>query len=305
MLDEEAINSYLRAGKISAEVKKRARSFVKEGMSMLELAEKIENEIKELGGSLAFPVNLSIGSIAAHFSPLTDSQDKITKNGILKIDIGVHVNGYIADTAFSIDMDGENEDLVKAAEEAVNRVKESIYPGVKISQISEILEKTIKSYGAVPIRNLTGHGLDRYKLHTGINIPSVTSLMIRGSIPPNSAVAIEPFATKGAGYVTEGDIVGIYSLKSIPSKKLKNLGSDAKTLYEKIYRERGELPFSERWYSSSVGVSNFRRLMRELTLNGISQYYPILVEVTGSQVAQFEESFLLLDKEVIVYTEEK
>lgn len=303
-LDEEAINSYLKAGRISAEVKRRARYLVRKGKSILELAEEIEKEIYQLGGSLAFPVNLSVGPIAAHFSPLVDSVD-IIDSGILKVDIGVHVNGYIADTAFSIDLDGENEDLVKAVEEAVEKVKETIFPGIKISQISEVIEKTIKSYGVVPIKNLTGHGLDRYRLHTGVSIPSVTSFLTKGSILPNSAIAIEPFATRGAGYVVDGKMVGIFSLKSSNLKKLKNLENDARSLYERIYGERGELPFSERWYSASIGVHNFRRIMQELTKNGLAHQYPILVEVSGSQVAQFEESFLILDKEVIVYTEEK
>jgi len=304
-LDQGIINSYLKAGRISAEAKKRARALIRENISLLELAERIENEIRSMGGSLAFPVNLSIGSTAAHFSPLADSTEKLETNGILKVDIGVHVDGYIADTAFSIDLSGENEDLVKAAEEAVERVKEAIFPGIKISQISSIIEKAIKSYGAEPIRNLTGHGLDRYRLHTGLSIPNASSFTVRGVLLPNSAVAIEPFSTKGVGYVIDGKFVGIFSLKSVPSKKLRDLKDETRSLYERIFRERGELPFSERWYAKEVGLMRFREMIHEMVKRGVAQQYPVLIEASNSQVAQFEESFLLLEKEVIAYTAEK
>lgn len=303
--DEEAIKSYLKAGKISADVKKRAKAIIKEGARLLDIAEEIERSIKEQGGDLAFPVNLSFGNIAAHYSPIAYSMDKLEGKGILKVDIGVHVGGYIADTAISIDLSGENEDLVKASEEAIERVKNTIYPGIKISQLSEIIEKTIRSYGAVPIRNLTGHGLDRYKLHTGLSIPNVNTFGIRGSLQKNSAVAIEPFATRGTGYVVDGDFIGIYSLHNIPSKKLKGLTEDAKNLYEIIFNERRELPFSERWYVSKIALVKFRDSLSELVNKGVAQEYPVLIEVSGSQVAQYEESFLLLDREVIAYTAEK
>ncbi|MEM0020921.1 MAG: type II methionyl aminopeptidase [Fervidicoccaceae archaeon] len=304
-LAPEVINAYLKAGKIASEVKRRARGLVRKGVSLFSLAQEIEGIIRELGGSLAFPVNLSIGSIAAHYSPLLDSKEVLEAGGILKIDIGVHVNGYIADTAISIDLDGENEDLIKAAQEAVERVREILHPGVKLSLIGETIERVIRSYGATPIRNLTGHGLERFKLHTGLSIPNVSSFGIRGSINSNSAVAIEPFSTKGKGYVVDGKVIGIYSLKSVPPKKLKSISNESRSIYERIYQEREELPFSERWYASEQNFHIFRNAVSELLRNGAAQQYPVLIEISGSQVAQAEESFLILDKEVITYTSEK
>src|SRR3989339_515922 len=62
-------NKIKKAGKIAKEVKDYAKSFIKKDMSLLEIAEKIENKIIELGGKMAFPTNLSINEIAAHYTP--------------------------------------------------------------------------------------------------------------------------------------------------------------------------------------------------------------------------------------------
>ena len=103
-MDSEKI---IKAGKIASQVRENARQFIKKGMPLLEIAEKIENEIVKLGGKPAFPTNLSINEIAAHYTPSYD--DKTIATGLLKIDLGVHINGYIADTAFSMDLENSEK----------------------------------------------------------------------------------------------------------------------------------------------------------------------------------------------------
>lgn len=303
-MDQYVIDSYLQAGKIASQVKKFAKSIIKPEVKLVDIANLIEKKILELGGNLAFPCNLSIGDVAAHFSPLYDYDGKIPNFGVLKVDLGVHVNGYIADTAFSIDLSGEHEDLVNASKEAVERALEIIKPGIKISQIGEIIEKTILRYGFKPIRNLTGHQLDRYKLHAGISIPNTSGFFnIKGKLPENSAFAIEPFATNGVGYVVDNELATIYSLNALSDKKIKSLPEHLATFYNVIYSKNRELPFNERNFVEHIEPTVFRIRIGELLERRVAIKYPVLIEASGSQVAQFEESVLVLEKESIVYTQ--
>ncbi len=299
---ENIIEKYLEAGKIVADIKKQIPQLVKPGMKYIELAEFIENKIIEKGGKPAFPCNISWAYEAAHYTPIVDDDKKIPDKGILKVDFGAHVDGYISDTSISIDLSGENEDLIKAVEEALDKVIEALYPGIRIEKISEIIEKTIESYGARPIRNLTGHSLDHYNLHAGVSIPNTKSTITRGVLKPGMALAIEPFATKGIGYVIDSNPITIYSIIRTPTKKNKGLSPQANNLYKSIYNDRKELPFTERWYIKNNNIKTVREAISQLFKKRFITGYPILVEASGSEVSQAEDSFLILEKEVIVYT---
>ena len=150
-MDKEKI---LKAGEISAEVKKYARTIIKKDVPLLEIAEKIEGKIVELGGKPAFPVNLSINEVAAHYTPAYD--DKTLASGLLKIDLGVHIDGWCADTAFSLDLEDneENKKLIQAAEDAVEAGIDVIQENIGLNEIGAAIEKTIKKHGFSPIVNL-------------------------------------------------------------------------------------------------------------------------------------------------------
>ncbi len=301
MLSEEAIEAYIKSGKIAREIKKKVKNLVKPGTSYKWLAEKIENEIRAMGGEPAFPCNLSMASEAAHYTPLIDDEKVMESIGILKVDFGVHVNGYISDTSVSIDLSGEHEDLVKATEEALEKALGIVRPGVKIRDIAETISKTISYYNARPIRNLTGHSLERYNLHSGVSIPNSPSIGVRGTLKAGMAVAIEPFATHGIGYVVDSPTITIYALRGAPIKR-KHLKGSLGRLFDIIYRDRRGLPFTERWYSTFMDKERLRETINEMLKKRLLHAYPVLVEASGSQVAQSEDSVLILEKETIAYT---
>ncbi|MEK6906579.1 MAG: M24 family metallopeptidase, partial [Nanoarchaeota archaeon] len=166
----------IQAGKITSEVREYARGIIKKDMLLLDIAEKIEGKIAELGGKPAFPVNLSINEIAAHYTPSYD--DKNIAYGLLKVDIGVHVDGWVADTAFSLDLENseENKKLIKSSEKALEQaikiIKESSKE-INTSEIGKKISETINSSGFNPVVNLSGHEIDRYNLHAGVTIPNI------------------------------------------------------------------------------------------------------------------------------------
>ena len=284
----------LEAGNIAKQVKEYAKTIVKKDIPLLELAEKIEEKILELGGKPAFPVNLSINNIAAHYTPSHD--DTTLAHGLLKVDLGVHIEGYIADTAFSIDLENSNENkkLIEASKKALELAEKTIKEKIKTSEIGKEIQKIIESYGFSPVINLSGHEMGQYDLHAGVTIPNIEEK--REIIIKKGLYAIEPFATTGSGKIHDGKPSGIYKL--INEKNVRS--PIAREILEFIIKEHQTLPFCSRWLVKKFGVKSLFAL-RELDNNGNLHQFPQLVDIPNSKVSQAENT-VLIDKEKIITT---
>ncbi len=286
------------AGKIAQDVKKYIRPLIKKGVPLLEIAEKIESKIYELKGKPAFPTNLSINEIAAHCTPSYD--DKTLACGLIKVDFGIHIDGWISDTAFSVDLENseENKKLIEASEKALEEAEKTIKKYVATSEIGKAIQKKIESYGFSPIINLSGHQIQQYNLHAGLTIPNIDDK--RSTIINAGLYAIEPFATNGSGKVKDGKPSGIYSL--IEYKNVRD--SSARNILEYIAEEYKELPFCSRWLVKKFGTKALIALS-QLEQNGNLHQYAQLVEVGKGIVSQAENTVLIgEDGEKIVTTRE-
>ncbi|MFC1682249.1 type II methionyl aminopeptidase [Nanoarchaeota archaeon] len=282
----------LKAGKIAVEVKKLVKEIVKKDVSLLEIAEKIEGKIVELGGKPAFPVNLSIDEVAAHYTP--SHNDESVARGLLKVDFGVHVDGWCSDTAMSFDLEysEENKKLIEAAEAGLNSAIEVFKEGEELSVIGGVIEKAIEGFDFVPIRNLSGHEMKQYDLHAGVTVPNMDDS--RAGKIEKGLYAIEPFATTGAGKVKDGNPSGIYML--INSKNVRS--PIAREVLEFISEEYETLPFCSRWIVKKFGTRALFGL-RELERNGNLHHFPQLVEAGKGKVAQAEESVFIGEEKVV------
>lgn len=300
-LSEGVIKKYVKAGEIAKKVREEALRIAKPGMKLLDLADYIENRIRELGGEPAFPANLSLNSIAAHYTPVIDDDQVIPENAVLKIDLGVHVDGYIADTATTISFNPAFESLLEASRKALERAIDIVKPGVKASDVGKVIEDTIVSYGFKPIRNLTGHSIDRFMIHAGLSIPNFWDRSASWRFT-DGVYAIEPFATTGVGFVREGSVATIFSLRT--GKPRSRLSLFEKKVVEWIWGTRRSLPFCERWLKGVIesSTSGIRNVISMLLRKGIVNIYPILVEKSNGVVAQFEHTILIHGREVIVTT---
>ncbi|MBX4196256.1 type II methionyl aminopeptidase [Candidatus Pacearchaeota archaeon] len=289
------IEKLKRAGAIAKEVVAYARGMVKKGMPLLEIADKIESKIRELKANPAFPVNLSINEIAAHATP--SANDETRASGLLKIDIGVHIDGYVADTAFSLDLEGdeENKRLIAAAEEALKHGVKEINIGTPLKKIGKAIESAIKSYNVQPIQNLSGHSIEQYDLHSGITIPNYDNH--QETEIAQGVYAIEPFATSGLGEVKDGKPSGIYHLEKPGNVR----DSFAREVLAFIEEEYATLPFCSRWIHHKFGSRGLIALKR-IEEAGLLHHYSQLVEKSGKKVAQAEHTVLLTKKEKIVTT---
>jgi methionyl aminopeptidase len=285
----------IKAGKIASQVREYARSFIKKDILLIEIAEKIENKIKELGGKPAFPTNLSINYIAAHFTP--SHEDKTLASGLLKIDFGVHIDGWISDTAFSLDLENtsENKKLIEASEKALDNTIKILKQNISLSEVGKTIQKTIDSYEFSPIVNLSGHEMKQYDLHAGITVPNIDDK--KNIILQKGLYAIEPFATSGNGKVYDGKPSGIYIL--INNKNVRS--PIARQILKFIEEEYNTLPFCSRWIVKKFGTKALFGL-KQLEENGNLHHFPQLIEASHSKVSQAEHTVLVENNEIIVTT---
>ncbi|MFH1290374.1 MAG: type II methionyl aminopeptidase [Nanoarchaeota archaeon] len=294
-LTNEQIKKLKQAGEIAKKVKAFAREIIKKDVPLIEIANKIDTKIKELGGKPAFPLNLSINEVAAHSTPAFN--DETLAHGLLKVDVGIHVDGYVADTAFSLDLENneENCSLIEAAEAGLKAAIDIISPTTELQQIGKAIEDAIKQKGFQPIINLSGHSVDQYDLHSGITIPNYDNS--QDFEIGQGSFAIEPFATSGHGRVRDGRPSGIYHLESEAQVR----DPFAREVLAYIKEHYKTLPFCSRWLVKKFGSRALIALKR-LEEAKILHHYPQLVEVDKKPIAQAEHTVILTKEEKIVTT---
>jgi methionyl aminopeptidase len=283
-LDAEQFEKHREAGEILAEVRDEAAEMVEVGASHLEVAEWAEDRIRDLGAQPAFPVNISIDEEAAHATPSVDDTSTFGED-MVNLDIGVSVDGWLADTAVTVDLSG-NPELKDASEEALDAALDVVEAGVETGEIGAVVEDVIDGYGYNPVVNLTGHGLGHYQQHTPPNIPN-RAVEQGVELEVGDVVAIEPFATDGGGKVSEGAEEEIYALENEGSVRNR----DARKALEQITEEFKTLPFATRWLDANRAEMAIRRLKQQDILHG----YPVLKEEDGCLVSQKEHTIIVTE----------
>jgi methionyl aminopeptidase len=292
--------SYLRAGKIASEVREGARKKYHVSSTLLEICESVESQIRGMGAEPAFPVNTSLNDIAAHYTAEPNDSTTVKEGDVLKIDIGVQIDGYIADTAVTVCYDPKYESLVRAAEAALAEAVRAARANTKAGDIGRVIETTITKFGFRPIQNLSGHSLQQYTVHAGKSIPNIWTRGSSFALLPNEAYAIEPFVTTrdGQGVVYEGKTKNIFGITS--RKPVKD--EEADKLLELIWSRYRTLPFAMRWLTNRYDEKDVRRLMETLIKKKNVHSYPVLVEGHGKVVVQAEHTLIPSESSVSVIT---
>jgi len=293
------LQDYINAGKIASEVRENARRKNHVGSTLEEICNSIEKEIESKGGRCAFPVNVSLNEIAAHYTAEPNDSIIVKDTDLLKIDLGVQVNGHIADTAVTVCYDPKYDFLVQAAESALKEAMAIIRVGTKSSDVGKTIENTVKQMGGIPIANLSGHSLEQYTIHAGKSVPNIWSIG-SFSFQSTEAYACEPFVTTpdGSGFVREGKTRNIFSL--VTRKRTKN--DQVNKLIDIVWQKFNMLPFALRWLIPEYNEKIARELLEILIKNKIVRSYPILVEANQQRVAQAEHTFIPKENGVTVTT---
>ena len=293
------IEDYLKAGKIAGEVRENVRKKNWVGSTLAEICEYVESEIIKRGAKCAFPVNTSLNEVAAHYTAEPNDPKTVSDADLVKIDLGAQVNGYIADTAVTVNYDTQYDSLVQAAENALQAAMSMIKVGVKSKDVGRKIQNTIMDMGFKPIANLSGHSLDQYTIHAGKTVPNMWTIG-SFSFSENEAFACEPFVTtkNALGFVRNGKIKNIYALVS--RKKTKD--DEADKLQEYIWNNFNMLPFALRWIVKEWEEKEARKMLDFLIKKKVVKAYAILVEANGKTVAQAEHTFIPTQTGVTITT---
>jgi len=292
MHDETEIQKYIEAGKILAEVRRDIWKEIKPGMLILNLANKIENEIIKRGGQISFPVNISIDDQTAHYTPTFDDKREIKENDLVKIDIGTHIDGYSADSALTYCF--TKNKLIESVNRALEAATKIIKPGLRVSEIGALIEEIVKKDGLGLIINLTGHGIGRNDFHKEPTIPNIKNNS-NYVLQENEVIAIEPFVCEGGGSVKESGTVEIF--RYLQDKQVRS--KDARDILEYIKNNFGLYPFAKRWLLQKFTPMKVSLALNQLESARAIESYPVLKEQNGKKVAQAEHTIIVKEKPIV------
>lgn len=284
---EELLEHFRKAEKISTEVIEFAKPLIKEDSKILDIAETIENKIRELGGKPAWPVNISINDIAAHYTPETNDTITLKEEDLVKMDIGVQVSGCPWDRAFTICVGKDSHPLIEASEKALDEALKIMKAETKVFEISEVTENTVNNLGFNVVRNLSGHGIEQYHQHAHPTIPNSRNT-IQDELEPGKVYAMEVFATNGSGMVIESSPTGIFKYHDDRPVRLW----EARKVLETAKNEFNQLPFCRRWIKG-ISAVKLEMALKQLAEVYAIETFPPLKEKSNGLVAQTEETVIV------------
>jgi len=299
LISKDELEAYRRGGQIISQLRKTVPTLVHEGGVVRELCDRVEAEIVALGGQPAFPCNVSVNEVAAHYTSPWDDASVLPKDSVVKVDFGVHIDGYINDSAVSVSLSPLYHSMIEVAEEALRAGITKIAAGVRFSDVGEQIERAIAQYGCRPIRNLTGHKVERYTIHAGRSVPNVSG-PAPGRFETGDVYAIEPFVTlkEAAGRVEDSDQMFIY--RSVRERGARS--ESAKKIVEHVRKTYRTLPFASRWLYSSLGKAVVEEGFSEAVKSKCIAGYPVLVEASGRIVTQAEHTVIVKENGCEVLT---
>ena len=292
MISKDEVEAYRRGGQIISQLRKTVPAFVREGVPVRELCERVEREIVALGGQPAFPCNVGINEVAAHYTSPWDDASVVPRDAVVKVDFGVHIDGYINDSAVTVSLSPVYRSMIDVADEALHAGIAVIAHGVRFSDVGEQIQRVITQYGCRPIRNLMGHKVERYTIHAGRSVPNVAG-PAPGRFEVGDVYAIEPFVTvkEAAGRVEDSDQAFIY--RAVREKGLRS--ESAKMIVEHVRKTYRTLPFASRWLYSALGRSVVDSGLSEAVRAKCISGYPVLVEASGKIVTQAEHTLIVTE----------
>ena len=285
-MDQEVKEHYIKAGEVIQKARNKAREVTEPGVNLKVIADEVEKVIREEGLKPAFPVNVSINEAAAHYTPSDSEEREVKEDDVVKIDIGAHSEGYIADTALTVNPSGKSDAMVEAVEEVLEEALSFVEPGVTVGELGSHIEEQVPDEYEI-IRNLTGHYVGKYTQHAGVSIPNYSNSSDH-KFEVGDAFAIEPFLTDGSGKVKNGADGNIYKLERDTNVR----GKAERKLMSKI-KEFNGLPFTTRWFDD-FGARE-KMAMKKLVQGEIVHSYPVLNEYGGGKVVQAEHTVILTD----------
>ncbi|HSB60099.1 MAG TPA: type II methionyl aminopeptidase [Vicinamibacteria bacterium] len=290
----EVLAALREAGRVAAAAREMGARLIVPGAPLREVCEAVEDEIRRRGAGLAFPAQTSRNHVAAHYCPPPEDETVYAEGDLAKLDIGVQVDGWVVDTAATVSL-GDQGRLVDAARHALEAAIATAGPGVPIRRVSAAIESTLRAHGARPMKNLCGHHVGRWTVHSPPPIPNSPD-GAEDRLAAGAVLAIEPFATDGLGFVVEQGPPEVFRL---PPEREAGASLD-QDLLASIAARRG-LPFSRRDLKA-FPRSRVEETLAAMLAGGRLAAYAPLVEASGRMVAQAEHTLYVGPEGVEVLT---
>ena len=323
MVEEDDLKQWRDAGHVARRTLEGIKGEIVVGKPWSDVIESAERFIRRHGGQAAFPVTISVNEIAAHYTSNTElippegfeGEMVFQKGDLVKLDVGVHIKGALGDNAMTIEVGngGDHTDQIRAAKEARDAAIEKMHPGTPWHVVGEAAEQVSIDAGFVPIRNLSGHKMERWNLHSGVSIPMSScgpnNPNYKGEVEVGGVYAVEPFNTTGKSGMIENipplgssnilRVTGNVQIRKALSKgKLKPLGATMARYIEERY---STLPFAERWAYPLLGKPfpeeseeslrrKWKAMIKKLTSIRFLEVYSALKDVDNGLVGQFEHT---------------
>ncbi len=295
LLTKDELEKYRQSGQITVKVMRKAKKMMTPGKKLISICDYLESEIRNMGAEPSFPVNISINQIAAHYTSPADDELTIPERALVKIDLGAHIDGYISDHAYTylVGATKTYRQLKQVAELALDKAIAIVKPGIKPGDIGEIIEKTVRKEGLVPITDLSGHVIERYKLHSGTSIPNNKPKFdfLNPKLKVGQVLAIEPFVTTADGSENIYDEAYSYIFSQTGNRARS---AEAKMIIEKI-KEYNNLPFALRWLDGLMSETRLFEAMKELISAKSVNRYPMLISKSQTPVAQAEHTVIITE----------
>jgi len=304
-LDCDRLNDLRRAAEVHRQARKWMQSWVRPGMLMIDITNKLEAKVHELieknglvAGS-AFPTGCSINHIAAHWTPNSGDTTVLGMDDVVKFDFGTHINGRIIDCAWTQTFNPVYDPLlaaVKAAtEEGIKQAGIDVRLcdiGAAIQEVMESHEVEIKGnvYPVKSIRNLNGHSIDQYIIHAGKSVPIVKGTD-QTKMEEGEQYAIETFGSTGRGLILE-DLECSHYMMSPNARSVPIRSDKARKLLTFIDKTYSTLAFCRKWLDRDGETRHILNLNALCDAGAITKYPP-LVDVKGCYTAQFEHTIVL------------
>ncbi len=295
---EDGLEKWKKAGKLASEAREYGKTLLKENANLYEVALKIEDFIFSRNAKPGFPVQISKNNIAAHYTPVPNDTAVINKGDVVKLDLGVHIDGYIGDTALTVEIETNNhKEIIEASRKALEAAISVCKPGIKINEIGKAISDSIPKNLKV-IKNLSGHKIDRYILHSSISIPNYDN-NDKTELEEGTIVAIEPHVSNGIGLIKDGKPSSNYRLYDI-TKNTRDLM--ARDILNFIKKEFVTLPFAARHLVRKFPLGKVNHALAVLEKQGILYQYPQLTERDENCVVSQHEHTIYISDPVIVLT---
>jgi methionyl aminopeptidase len=286
----EDLDKWKNAGKIAAEALEYGRTLIKNGAIVREVCDKIDQKVIDLGAKPAWPAQVGLDSVAAHSTPEFDDNTPFDNN-LVCLDVGAHIDGCVGDNALSVDLSGKYSDILKASEEALAAAIKTVKVGATLGEIGAAIQQVIEGYGLAPVKNLSGHGIAPWIIHDKPSIPNYDTGDKR-ALKGDQIIAIEPFATNGAGMIYESEQGNLFSLVNVKPVR----SPYAREIMNFILENYKNLPFTTRWLIKQFGQGKTNLAMNEMMRAGLLHAYPPLIEKQKGMVAVFEKTLYVGDK---------